>query len=40
LHAGRFLGPLASGFTDLMGLLILSLTVTGFWIWRLKRRPT
>jgi len=39
LHAGRFLGPLASGFTDLMGLLILLLTVSGFWIWQLKRRP-
>lgn len=39
LHAGRFLGPLASGFTDLMGLLILLLSVSGFWLWRLKRRP-
>jgi len=38
LHAGRFLGPLARGFTDLMGLLVLLLTVSGFWIWRLKRR--
>ena len=39
LHAGRFLGRLASGFTDLMGLLILLLTLSGFWMWWLKRKP-
>lgn len=39
LHAGRFLGPLARGFTDLMAGLILLLAASGFWIWWLKRRP-
>ena len=38
LHAARFLGPLASLFSDLMAFLTLVLVVTGFWMYRLKNR--
>jgi len=38
LHAARFLGPLASAFTDFMAILILVLALSGTWLWWLKRR--
>lgn len=38
LHAARFLGPLASAFTDLMAGLILLLALSGLWLWRVKRQ--
>lgn len=38
LHAGRFLGPLAKAFTDLMGGLVLLLALSGLWLWSLKRK--
>jgi hypothetical protein len=38
LHAARFLGPLASAFTDFMAILILALALSGTWLWWLKRR--
>lgn len=37
LHAARFLGPLATAFSDLMALLILILAVSGSWLYRLRR---
>jgi len=37
LHAGRFLGPLAKAFNDLVAGLILVLVVSGAWLYRLKR---
>ena len=39
LHAARFLGPLASVFTDLMAILALLLALSGIWFWWLKRSP-
>ena len=38
LHAARFLGPAARGFTDLMAALILLLVVSGLWLYRLRGR--
>jgi hypothetical protein len=38
LHAARFLGPVASAFTDAMALLILLLAASGVWFWWLKRK--
>jgi len=38
LHAARFLGPAARGFTDLMAALILVLVVSGLWLYRLRGR--
>jgi hypothetical protein len=38
LHAARFLGPLAKGFNDLVGALILLLVISGFWLHRQKPR--
>jgi uncharacterized iron-regulated membrane protein len=38
LHAARFLGPLAKGFNDLVGGLILLLVISGFWLHRQKPR--
>lgn len=38
LHAARFIGPLAKGFTDLMGGLILLLALSGLWLWWVKRK--
>jgi uncharacterized iron-regulated membrane protein len=37
LHAGRFLGPLAKVFNDLMAAIILVLAVTGLWLYLAKR---
>jgi hypothetical protein len=37
LHAARFLGPLATTFSDLMAVLILILAVSGSWLYRLRR---
>lgn len=37
LHAARFLGSLAKGFTDLMAALILVLAVSGGWLYRVKK---
>jgi len=38
LHAARFIGPLAKGFTDLMGGLILLLALSGLWLWWIRRK--
>jgi len=38
LHAGRFLGPFAKAFTDLMAGLILLLAVSGGWLYLVKRK--
>ncbi len=37
LHAARFLGPLAKGFTDAMAVLILVLAASGIRLYRTKR---
>lgn len=39
LHAARFLGPLASVFTDLMAVLTMLLALSGLWLWWLRRAP-
>jgi len=33
LHAGRFLGPLAAWFSDIMASLIIILSLSGIWLW-------
>ena len=37
LHAARFLGPFAKGFTDLMAILILLLAASGAWLHRVRK---
>lgn len=37
LHAARFLGPIAKSFNDLIAAFILILSISGIWLFRLKR---